>query len=546
MSLARLIDRGLGFGAAATTSTPIGVGLAAYGQAVPGFAGLPITTESALKLSAAWACVRLISESIATLPLQMFQRQADGGRTLATSHPLYTLLHDAPNSSAMTAMQFRQVLTLHMLLRGNGYAAIEPGSRGVVDQLWPLHPDQVQPLRRKDRLLDYRIYDPYTTKTAVYAEDEIFHVPGLSTDGQVGLSVLGYARTSLGLALAAEEYASRFFSNDARPVGALKSAKELSEGAQERLRASWEEIYGHGVANSGKVAVLEEGLDYVQLSFNPEDSQLLQMREFSVADVARWWNVPLHMLQSESKDTSWGTGIEQLAIGFVVWTLLPWLKRWEQTINRRLILAPQAYYAEHEVAGLLRGDQKTRFEAYGTGRQWGWLSVNDIRRLENMNPIPEGDVYLQPSNMVDASDPTPEPVPFAPPISNAAVDDRAASVALMARAAAERVLRKESSAIQRLEKRHVADPEGLKRAVDAFYAGHADWTAEVLGIDGVRTQAWCRDRRADVLSLGAAAFDADAQASALDDLTALALADATAAASVPSARPRTPTGAGRN
>jgi HK97 family phage portal protein len=342
------------------------------------------------------------------LPLQVFRREADGGRSVATNQPLYELLHDAPNATAMTAMQFRQMLTTHMLLRGNGYALIQQGARGYVDQLLPLVPEQVLVQRNPDWTLTYRVYDPRTQKTQPYQEDEIFHVAGLSLDGMTGLSVLTYAANTLGLAQGADAYASRFFSHDARPVGALKSEKELSEAAQKRLRESWQEIYGRGVANSGSIAVLEDGLDYVPLSFNATDSQLLETRQFSVAEIARLFNVPLHMIQMESKDTSWGSGIEQLSIGFVTWGLLPWLKRWEQAINRRLILAPQTYYAEHELAMVLRGDQKTRFDAYQSARMAGWLSVNEIRRLENLNGIgPEGDIYLQPSNMTDAADPQP-------------------------------------------------------------------------------------------------------------------------------------------
>lgn len=534
MSLARAIDRGLGIGAA-DVRTPVGVGSAAYGQA--GAAAAGFGAESALKISAAWACMRLISETLAMLPLQVFRREADDGRSVATNHPLYALLHDAPNKTAMTALEFRQMLTLHMLLRGNGYALILPGDRGVVDQLIPLVPEQVGVQRNYDRTLTYRVYDPRTRQTTAYDEDELFHVRGLSLDGQLGLSVLSYAATSFGLALAGDQYAARFFQSDARPVGALQSDKELSAAAQERLRASWEEIYG-GLNNSGKVAVLEDGLTYVPLSFNPEDSQLLQMREFSVTDIARWFNVPLHMIQSESKDTSWGTGIEQLAIGFVTWTLLPWAKRWEQAISRRLILAPQTFYAEHEMAALLRGDQKTRFESYGIGRQWGYLSVNDIRRLENLQNIgPEGDIYLQPSNMVDAADvgappaPAPARLPAAatPLGAQAAVGPFAAAgprgeqLALVARAAAERVVRKEQAAVRRLQARHAGDAGGFRREVEAFFAAHADWVAAVTGLPAGRAQAWAQARRAEVLRHGATACDGELQAAALDDLTELAL-----------------------
>jgi HK97 family phage portal protein len=464
--------------------------------------------------------VRLISESIAMLPLQVFRREADGGRTVATNHPLYELLHDAPNATAMTAMQFRQMLTTHMLLRGNGYALIQQGARGYVDQLLPLVPEQVLVQRNPDWTLTYRVYDPRTQKTQPYQEDEIFHVAGLSLDGMTGLSVLTYAANTLGLAQGADAYASRFFSHDARPVGALKSEKELSEAAQKRLRESWQEIYGRGVANSGSIAVLEDGLDYVPLSFNATDSQLLRNAPvLGGRDRAAVQRAAAHDPDGESKDTSWGSGIEQLSIGFVTWGLLPWLKRWEQAINRRLILAPQTYYAEHELAMVLRGDQKTRFDAYQSARMAGWLSVNEIRRLENLNGIgPEGDIYLQPSNMTDAADPQPA---AARPIPRAAGPGGAAGAGGAGDGGAGHAQGAGGGGAHRTALR--GRSRGLRRALDGFYPQHAAWVAGALGLSEPTAAAWADGRRKEVGAHGTEAFCGDRYASALDALTAEAI-----------------------
>jgi HK97 family phage portal protein len=368
--------------------------------------GMSVSPETALRISAVWACVGLLAETIASLPFVMFKRLADGGRERDPSHALYRLLHNQPNAW-QTAFEFREMLTAHALLRGNGYAEIVPGVSGAVEQLIPNHPDRVRVEDLPGGGFRYQVKQGDGSERPVNAED-MFHLRGLSLDGVTGLSVVAYARESMGLSLAAERYGARFFGNDTRPGGILKKEGKLSPEAAKRLKDTWESAHA-GVGNSHRVAVLEEGLEWQQIGMAPEDAQFLQTREFQAEDVARWFRVPPHMIGLTSKATSWGSGIEQLSMAFVTYTLLPWLQRWQQCVSRDLITKPDEHFAEFVVDGLLRGDTKSRYGAYAVGRQWGWLSVNDIRRLENMNPIGEsGDQYLRPLNMVDAADPLPE------------------------------------------------------------------------------------------------------------------------------------------
>lgn len=362
--------------------------------------GLRVDAETALKLSVVWACATLISESIAMLPLIVYHRLPNDGKERATTNPLYSVLHDKPNAN-QTSQQWRQQMTMQMLLRGTGLSEMVAGPGGFADQLVPL--DQ-------SRLTKPKVAgDPYILRRDDGPDRSIpwanvLRLPGPSIDGLWGMSVIEAARESMGIGLAAEQYAGRVFSQDGRPRGVIEHPAKLSKEAREQLAESWANAYA-GLANAHKVAVLWEGMKFSPMSVSPEDAQMLESREFSVEDICRWFRVPPHMVGSTAKVTSWGTGIEQLSIGFVTFTLLPWLVRWEQAIGAQLIAAPQWYFAEHVVDGLLRGDQKTRYEAYQIGVLSGWLSINDVRRFENMNPVPGGDEYRAPLNSSPVSQP---------------------------------------------------------------------------------------------------------------------------------------------
>ena len=300
-----------------------------------------------------------------------------------------------------------------VVLRGNAYSEIRYDRSGAVSELCPLTTDNVAVEQLDNGRLRYNYRLP-TGQPRIFLQDEIFHLRGLSMCGPVGISPLSYAREVIGAALATQGYGARLFSNDARPGGILEHPGKIGADAAARLKQSWSSAHS-GVGNSHKVAVLEEGMSFKPISMSAEDSQFLQTRKFQVSEIARIFRVPPHMIGDLERATF--SNIEQQSIGFVRDTIRPWLVRWEQAISRDLIQDPETNFAEFSVDALLRGDIASRYAAYAVGRINGWLSANEIRSLENMNPIEEGDDYLIPLNMTQAgADPadvqedlTPEP-----------------------------------------------------------------------------------------------------------------------------------------
>jgi len=367
--------------------------------------GRAVTPESAIASTAVWASVRVISESLATLPLNVYER-LDRGRELRRGHPLYPILHDAPNPK-QTAVEFREQQLAALLLWGNAYALIERWPSGRVRWLWPMRPDRVTV--RTDVTderaplpgLVYQYQSAFAT-TVNYPATEVLHVRGLSSDGLVGLSPIQVHRQAVEVEQAEREFAGRFFGNNARPGGILKTQGRLSADAATRLKASWENTH-RGLDNAHRVAILEEGLDWVPMSMPLNDAQFIEQRRFSLEEIARIFRVPLHMVGDLSRATF--SNIEHQSIEFVTHTIRPWAVRLEQSINSNLFFPSEigTFYAEHSLDALLRGDVASRYAAYAIGRQWGWLSSNDVRERENLNPIDGGDVYLSPLNMVDQS-----------------------------------------------------------------------------------------------------------------------------------------------
>lgn len=413
--------------------------------------GQSVSPASALKISTVWACVSLLADTIAQLPKIVYQTAADGSKSRATNHPIYDLIHTQPNAD-QTAFEFFEMLTGHLLLRGNAYARILPGARGFADQLIPLHPDKVRAERLTNGKRRYHV-----DGVGHLNDDEILHVRGLSDDGLTGLDPISFARESFGLALAGERYGSRFFGNSALPSGVIQVDKPLSPAAAQRLKANWESA--NSGANSQRTAVLEEGAKWQQMSVDPRNAQFLELREFQAEDVCRWFRVPPHMVGLTSKATTWGSGIEQMSMGFVTYTLVPWLVRWQQAISRDLILAPQTYYVEFLTDALLRGDTLARYNAYAIGKEKGWLSTNEIRTRENLNPVPGGD---------DFGAASPATIPAAS--SNAHYEK-------LLRETAGRVVRKEIAAMTKAAKR-----DDFAQAMADFYADHGEFVSKTLHI----------------------------------------------------------------
>lgn len=363
------------------------------------YAGVSVTEQTALRMSAVWGCVRILSESMASLPLILYRRDGDG-KSRATDHPLYSILHDMPNPE-MTAYTFRVVMMAGLCLLGNAYAEIERDRLGRVIALWPVPLDQytVTQVRESGAIL-YKLRKSADGTEIRMPAERMYHVMGLSTNGYEGLAPIEAYRQAVGIGLAAEEYGARFFGNGANLGGVLEHPGTLKEDAAKRLRESWESRHG-GVSKSHKTAILEEGMKYVAIGIPPKDAAFLESRQFQVTDIARIFRVPPHMLQQLDRAT-WAN-IEHQSIEFVTHTLGPWMENWEQTISWKLLSAQerQEYFAEFLAEGFLRGDTQSRYQAHAVGRQWGWLSANDIRRMENMDPLPEGgDIYLVPLNMV--------------------------------------------------------------------------------------------------------------------------------------------------
>lgn len=391
---------------------------------LPSHSGVEVTPESALTISAVWACVRVLSENVAGLPLVLYQRRPDGSKRRARHRRLYRLLKDAPNPQ-MSSFDMRVAAMTHLLLRGNAYIHVVLDRAGEVERLNLLHPDRVTVEQTASGALRYVVEQrtPATpaARSISLAEDEVIHIRGLTTNGYTGLSVVSHARETLGLALATEAYGARFFKQDARPGGVLQHPGTLSDAAAARLAASWRNMHA-GAANAHQVAILEEGVSWQTISLSNEDAQFLLTREFQNAEVTRWFNVPLHMIQETSRTTSWGQGIEHLSLGFVTFSILSWLRRWEQAISRTLLGSDgddedDEYYVEHLVESLLRGDTASRYAAYQIARQNGWMSANEIRRRENEDPIPDpsGDDYLVPLNYAPADQLRRMALPVDPP-----------------------------------------------------------------------------------------------------------------------------------
>lgn len=360
--------------------------------------GISVNEQNALQSTAVFACVRILSETVASLPLPMYKRIAERGKARAPDHPLYSVLDDIANEE-MTAYSLRETLQGHLGTWGNAYAEIEWDMAGRVKGLWPLRPDQTWPERNPDtNKLQYRTVLPDGTGVILPFE-RVFHIPGFGFDGLVGYNPIRLFRESIGLAMATEEYGARFFGNGAKPGGVLEHPNKLSKEAQDRLRESWNEMH-RGLSKQHRIAILEEGMSYKQIGIPPEDAQFLETRKFQTSEIARIYRVPPHMIGDLERATF--SNIEHQSIEFVQHTIRPWLVRWEKSIKFKLLTPNERkrFFAEHLVDGLLRGDTKSRYDSYAVARQNGWMSANDIRKLENMNPIEGGDIYLVNGNMV--------------------------------------------------------------------------------------------------------------------------------------------------
>ncbi|HEL2224985.1 TPA: phage portal protein [Streptococcus suis] len=363
----------------------------------------------AMQTTAVYACVRILAEAVASLPIHVYERTSTG-KEKKVEHPLYFLLHDEPNPE-MSSFVFRETLMIHLLIWGNAYVQIIRDRSGQVISLYPLLPDKMSVHRDESGKLYYK-YKRQSEENpnfkekgdAILRAEDVLHVPGLGFDGLIGYSPIALAKNAIGMTLATENYGASFFKNGANPGGVLEHPGILKD--PKRVRDSWNAVY-NGVTNAHKVAVLEEGMKYTQVGIPPEEAQFLQTRKFQINEIARLYRIPPHMVGDLEKSSF--SNIEQQSLEFVKYTLDPWVVRLEQAFKRSLFLPEEkkTYFVKFNVDGLLRGDYQSRMNGYAIGRQNGWLSTNDIRELEDLNLLSDeegGNLYLINGNMTKLKD----------------------------------------------------------------------------------------------------------------------------------------------
>jgi len=352
--------------------------------------GMPVTAETAMRISTVNACVRIIAETCASLPLQVYKRLDNGGKELCRNHPLYNLLYMRPNPW-QTSFDWRAQMYTHLLLRGNYYGIILDHGDGIVDDIIPLNPDGVS----VEQLPDYSLLYHVTTNRGellTLSQEKILHIRGLSSDGVLGRSVIGDARDSFGAALATQEFTGKYWANGATPGAVLKfNGKIASKADADRIRDLWNDDHA-GPSNANKIHILSEGSSFEKIDVSAEDAQFIETRRFQKADIAGLFRVPMFLLQSDSSTATYASS-EQFMLSFVTHCIRPWLVNVEQALHNQLFTVPAYYFPEHNLDAIMRGDLSSRYTAYKTARDGGWLSKNEIRAKENMNPISGGDDY---------------------------------------------------------------------------------------------------------------------------------------------------------
>jgi HK97 family phage portal protein len=356
--------------------------------------GQVVTVDKALQLSAVWSCVRLLSETVSTLPLKLYERRPDGGRVAAKNHPLYDILTKRPNSE-MTPGRFMLMVVASICLRGNAFVEKKRVGTRIV-ALDPLLPQYMTVKRLDNGRLEYK----YTTKgqARVIPEDDLMHIRGFGLDGVCGMLPVSTGKEIFGAAISAEEAAAKVFAQGMQASGILSSDTALKPEQREQLRASLQAFMGS--KNAGKIMVAEAGLKYQGITMNPEAAQMLESRSYGIEEVCRWFRVPPFMVGHMDKQSSWASSVEGQNLQFLTNCLRPLLENIEQEIFRCLLDRDDRYFAEYAVEGLLRADSQGRASYYNICLQNGWMSRNEVRKLENLPPIPGGDVYTVQSNLL--------------------------------------------------------------------------------------------------------------------------------------------------
>ena len=468
-------------------------------------AGVNVTHETALTYSAFWAGVRVIAETMGTLPCGYFEVN-DGTRVKLRDDPIARLLR-RPNPE-MTAMTLKEIVTAHCCSWGNGYLEIERDRRGTPIALWPLLPDRTRPWRDANGVLWY-LYQMDGEDWPIPAKD-VVHIKGLGFDGLVGYDVVSFHAMTLGVGIAAQEYTGGFFGNGAHISGALVHPEELGEKARENIRRDMERVYG-GPGNAFKLLILEEGLEYKSLSVAPVAAQLIEQRKFNVTDTTRVLRLQPHKIGDMEKATF--SNIEHQNIEFKQDTMTPWAVKWESELEVKLI--PENLRDSREIRfnmnALARGDQKSRYEAYKIGREWGWLNANGILELEDMDPIPgaAGEMYIVPLNFQRAdllAAQTPEDDSATEPVEpQQEANNAIAPFRVIALDCAERVYKREQNIIAKAWERASGDSTSFHQLLSNQLEGQESYCADMM--------------RGIVLSATSQFFGEDATDELADELT---------------------------
>lgn len=449
-------------------------------SSTPTSAGVAVTEQTAMRFVAVFACIRILSETPASLPLHVYKRLAGGGKERTTEHPVYGVLHDMANPE-MTAITLRETVQGHAAGWGNGYVYIVRED-GFVRELWPLLPDKTQPMRDNGRLA-YKVTLP-SGEPRILNHLDVLHITGFGFDGLKGYSPIRLAKEAIGLGMAAEEFGARFFGAGTNLGGVVEHPGKLGKQAHDNLRGSLTQTY-QGLGKSHLLLILEEGMKYQKFGIPPDEAQFLETRKFQTTEIARLFRIPPHMIADLERTTY--SNIEHQSIDFVVHTLRPWLVRWEQAINYKLFTPREraTHFAEHLVDGLLRGDAKSRAEALATLRQNGIINADEWRAIENMNPQPDeaGKVFLVNGNMVPAGyvvgktgEPA-EPLAVRGKRSAAGRTRLAKAYRHIFYDAAERVVRREKADITKVGLKVLGERSeaGFTRWLEGFYAEAPAW-----------------------------------------------------------------------
>lgn len=367
-------------------------------------AGMSVTPDSAMRVTAVFRCVSILAQTYASLPLGVYRELDNGGKEPDKSHPLYSILHDQPNKW-QTSFEWREMMAAHFALRGACYSEIVSTGGKAVSELIPLHPDRVNPFRAPDGRMAFE-YRPMNGTTRIILQDEMhwMHLLPIGGDPTKPFSPIALAREAIGLSMATEEHASRLFSNGARPSGILKMAGKLKDDqAKKRLKESWQESYG-GIKNAGKVAVLEDGMEWQNLGMTSEDAQFIETRGLQLAEIGRIFGVPAHKFGDLTRSTN--NNIEHQGIEFVTDTIRPGAVRWEQAMQRDLFHGKRTHCPEFDLDGLMRGDSVARAASNSSFVQNGLKTRNEVRIDEGLNrsDAPGMDDFTVQSNLIGIGD----------------------------------------------------------------------------------------------------------------------------------------------